>query len=450
MKNKQLVLSTSSECKARIVWRNPRIIDAKNIPLIHYPNFTICWEATDWLLHLWRKGSKPSTLETYAYKISPFIRHLFKHRQPFNSVDDNFLVDFSIYLIVEENISPNEVGNIIRRVLDLFEWLQNNRRFTNKVFGIDDPDAQIRCQVEKSSNKSARGKRGTRNGLYHESIPARVITQEKCAIVGNAIDAIWDTTDTFKTAFRRERDRTIITLLENTGGRRVELHRITVGDIYHAKETGFLTLKTAKKKIEGAVREIPIDITAIDRVLDFIEHERAQIIKKKIKSGCIKGDSGIVLINAHGSPMSEQTISDEISMLRRISGISDSAHPHLFRHRYTTLLLDHAHQEFNDLGLGNIGDSVVQKIMSMMGWSSNEMVSHYHDIYVGESEGWKNIEKLFLMRLKDENLQRELTLLIRRLETGNELDIDEQEDILLFLLNLVKRTKKQDLRSEDS
>lgn len=441
MKQRKLVLTTSEECKANLIWSNPRIFNSKLLPLIHYPNYAICWEATDWLLYQWKRGTAKRSLNTYAYKISPFVRYLFNQRRSFDSVDDRLLVDFSIHLLTHQKKSPNNTGDIIRRVLDLLRWLQVTYRFSNKVIAVDDPEAQIRCQMKTAAYRSKNGKKGSINYLHHESIPNREVTQEKRAISNNVIDALWEAVENMDTAFRRERAKTILTLLENTGGRRIEIHKIKTFDIYEAKKTGFLNINSAKKKYQGANRDIPIDISAIKRVIDFIEHERAIVIKKQINRGQITKDSNEVLISIHGSPIVEQTITDEISKLRRISGIVEPAHPHLFRHRFTTLLIDQAHEDLKDQGLGNIGDSVTQKIMSTMGWSSKEMVNRYHDIYVSESEGWKNIEKKLLARLQDDNLQRELISFIDLLRNKDQIGRDEQEDLLLFLVTLVEKGK---------
>ena len=439
-KESKLYHTTSDKCQAHHVINSQRIINSNKIPIISYPNHQICWEATDWIIDLWRGGKKPSSLETYSSRISMFVRYIYHLNLPFEATDDFLLNSFSKKLQEEDKIrGPNHVGEIIRRTIDALIWMQHNNYFTRNVIGIDDSNAQVKCTIKSSQHKNKSGRVYKNTYLHHESIPRENITEERRAIPNHVIDKLWEAIPQFKTLFRQQRAKTILFILENTGGRRIESSQITIDDIYSARKSGFLRLHTAKQPRIDSWRDIPIEPNELDTVLNYIEHYRNPLIKKKLASGAIDSDSGFLFISNWGRPLSPKTISDEIATLRRLAGISDPAHPHLFRHRYTTVLLDRIHQTMNDLGLGAISNSATQKLMSLMGWKSEDMVNTYNDQYLSESDGWKQIEKAFLSRLSDENSQRKLSLFIKRLNSGKQIELEEQEELLLFLANLMRK-----------
>lgn len=408
-------------------------------PLLHYPDFRVCWEATDWLIDLWRRGCKPDTISTYAHKISPFIRYLHINQLSFSDSTDRVLNSFSAYLLESEEKSPNNVRMIIHRTLDLLSWLQNEKRLDDQVFGVDDPTARVRCYTRSLSYRRKNGSLGSRSYIHHESIPARTTQTTRSAIADRTIDQLWEATDTFPTSFRRNRAKSILILLENSGIRRSELINIGISDIDNASESGTLMIRSAKARISNHQRTIPIDNSALDRVRVFIDSDRKAVIEKSISTGAIERDTGFVFISCFGRPLSTQTISDEIATLRRTSGTEEPAHAHLFRHRYVTRLIERIHLVIRDLGVNDLSDSMRHKVMSLMGWSSPDMVQVYNDKFLDEAEGWSLIQSKFQALLEDSNASREIVDLLRDLEGREGVDDHTAPRVLSLLRKLSGR-----------
>lgn len=72
----------------------------------------------------------------------------------------------------------------------------------------------------------------------------------------------------------------------------------------------------------------------MDFLIEYIELYRAPIVDR-----CLgKNDHGFVFVNVRtGKPITPDTVTLEVHILRKAAGIKEKAHPHLFRHRFFTM-----------------------------------------------------------------------------------------------------------------
>ena len=129
-----------------------------------------------------------------------------------------------------------------------------------------------------------------------------------------------------------------------TGARIGEVALLKVGDVKQALRSlkRLLTFYTLKRRTEHK-REIPVlkqDLADLD---NFIEIFRKPVVRKTIGRDA---DHGYLFISERtGLPLTAATLSNEIGMLRRHSGVTTRASAHLFRHRFITRLLIHLIEE---------------------------------------------------------------------------------------------------------
>ena len=426
---------TSVDCKIQNTWsqsNKKRKGGTSGIPIILHSSSRVCWEATDWLTDLWKWGRSLTTLKSYAGLIVLFITFLDNEKIPLDEVDDDTIILFRDYLL-EKKQSNNQVNRALRRVIYMYLWLQHNGYFKHKVIGVNTSDAQFNVVSNSYTYKSRNGISGSKEYFTHISILPPDIREDRRAVPDHLIDRLWEQLPNFKTKFREARDEVMLLLLENTGGRRVEINDITVDNIRNAAKTGKILLRTLKHENEYEERLFPISTEVINTIINYIECEREEIIISKIKSKHIKEDCKTVLISNRGKPWAPQSISDEIIILKKMAGIKEKIHPHLFRHRCVTILLDQIKQDLNKYGESVLAEVVIHKVMALFGWKSREMVTKYNDIHLEESEGFHTSETNFTARLSSNSGQRQLHKLVSALNnlSPKNKDVEEKAQSIL-------------------
>ncbi|MES2127654.1 MAG: hypothetical protein V4463_10310, partial [Pseudomonadota bacterium] len=100
------------------------------------------------------------------------------------------------------------------------------------------------------------------------------------------------------------------------------------------KSVPFLQIKTFKKRGGPQERKVEISHADLDACISFIKFCRPTKMEK------LASDHGRLFISeTTGRALCPNTITQELSLLRRIAGIVGKASPHLFRHRFITNLL---------------------------------------------------------------------------------------------------------------
>ena len=430
---RKLVQLTSSECRAKV--RTKKGYISAGVPLVYFPNYSPCWEVTDYLLAESSRISAQS-LKTYADQLSVFVRFIYSRSLYFADMSDGFLHEYADYLTGESRTS-NTIRSLIRRALWFTLWLKHTSRVHQGVIDFDNADAQINITTKTHRYENRRnGARHNRSYLYHEAMPPPNIPHERRAIRSDVIDALWIATEHLRTRYRRERDQVILALLEVTGARRSEIAEIRVADIPKARTAGYLTIISAKTQ-SYRTRDVPIDSATLDRIEQFINNDRAALLARKKTQGREARNEGKLILSAKGAPLKTQSISDEINILKRSAGITEPAHPHIFRHRHVTLVLNQIHQDLNAAGLSSMSDALIMRINSQYGWKNDEMFHYYNDQYVAESEGWNNVSYAIIERLTDESVRRELTSLLERIERKKAIEVELLDRLTIALRKLL-------------
>jgi len=124
-----------------------------------------------------------------------------------------------------------------------------------------------------------------------------------------------------KTALR---DSSMLELLYSSGLRVSELVSIKLGDIHF--DAGFIRVlgKGSKERI------VPVNQRALEKIRDYSEKERPEILKKK--------QSPYLFVTRNGSSMTRQRFWQTLKAIGKQSGVELS--PHTIRHCFATHLLE--------------------------------------------------------------------------------------------------------------
>lgn len=234
----------------------------------------------------------------------------------------------------------------------------------------------------------------------------------------------------------------MITLLEHTGARRTEISNITTVDILSALNTSppMLRLETLK---QGTVRErlVPITKIVLNEAKKYMDFARAKSIRR------LKGapHNFLFVQEQTGKRLSEHSITNEISILRKHAQIQEQVCPHMFRHAFITnlfILLIKQHKIQNSDQFRNALLSSKQFIAEVMMWTGHKnpaSVERYIHIAFARLDGLEKIISVsHMIRIERIYEQAEKDLL-EKLNTG--LSVLEYSRELAML----KQLKKEDL-----
>ncbi|MGU2064696.1 tyrosine-type recombinase/integrase [Pseudomonas aeruginosa] len=321
-----------------------RFIKVPAFPFCRWPDLTPCFPVNSYLLYLLAdKGDGLSlfngggTVTTYAYELSHIIRYCYTNKLSMASLSDRRYVAFCNYLKADvcpstgaTKRSENHVARILRRTLDLLEYLNKNLA-GGRNFNI------------KAEKRERRGKDGKKSLVwYHACIPIEQAGEARLPIgdavikrLKDGIRQLWPESAGVEAYWLQRRKLLLISILEKLGCRRSEAARIAVNDIYEAYNSPFKRplLKIPNVKGRRKYRYVPVTRISLEGWIDYIETARRAILHKHN----IQDDHGCLFVSvSSGRPINIDYITTEINELRHRLNIADPCHPHLFRHHFIT------------------------------------------------------------------------------------------------------------------
>lgn len=326
-----------------------RTVSAGSIPFLHWPNGAWCFEANAYLLAMFlaRRSVRcgGGTLLTYATQISHLIRFCWGKRLDFIDLSDT---DFCRFVAGLSDADPNtaQPSRDANTVIAIGRECLNFLAYVGRCHGEGDfvgPAGRIVCEY-KESRRPASHKRAwattSRGYRSHRAFPELGEKRIRNPIPMASIDRLRSAAvASSSSAFLLKRRLVMLKLLENTGGRRSEVGLLQVGAIRRAVMTGGELEMPVLKREEGAHRSLPVALHDLLFVLEYIDVNRASLLRRL---GLPDGDLGQIFIDArNGGPLDPRAISKEIHMLRRTAGIESIACAHMFRHRFITKLFVH-------------------------------------------------------------------------------------------------------------
>lgn len=154
-----------------------------------------------------------------------------------------------------------------------------------------------------------------------------------------------------------QRDRTILEVLYGCGLRVSELCGLDVDRVYLSDELVRVLGKGSKERL------VPLVGTAHAAMGEWLETWRPQLVRPQARTAS-------VFLNAHGGPISRQSVHAITERYGRVVGI-EGLHPHTLRHSFATHLLE-----------GGADLRVVQELLGHASISTTQIYSHVDRTHV--------------------------------------------------------------------
>jgi site-specific recombinase XerD len=330
--------------------RRPITREADDIPMMCWPDGTWCLPANVFMLDLYHRGrsrrNRGGTLHTYATSISHLLRFCFDNKISLSNINDNQFTLFMRTLQGEnrvDNISVRKrnanslisIGRCCLSFLDSVSKLYNLDNFLHPSGQIRSDLKEYRFNIHRRNNRSLGA---VKKYWHHHSFPKPTSKDRRLPITTESIDRLRDAIQTStKSIYLRKRRYLLLKLLEITGGRRSEIAALTVSSVRAAAEMSHPMLKLINmKRGPDNFRFVPISRHDVHFLCEFIEKNRLRVIRATC--GMAKDDDSLLISMQTGQKLMPNTITQELSLLRRHANIEEEACAHMFRHRFITKL----------------------------------------------------------------------------------------------------------------
>ncbi|QJD99831.1 site-specific integrase [Massilia forsythiae] len=362
----------------------------ENIPLLFWPDGSVCWLANLYLLKGYKDGksrrNNGGTLLTYAKNLSPFIRWCYENELDFFDLEEPDFVSFVTDLRDETaKNAPTKSVRGLKQVNTIAGAVMNFLAFVDGIMpglGLLGSNGKIKAEL-KSIELKKRGKTIYVKKWTHHCLPRDNPTRRRQPISTDAIDKLHNANDSSsESGFVKRRRYVMLRLFEITGGRRIEASLVKINDLLEAERTGLLRIFSAKQGDDEAVRFVPVPKVDLKDILSFVKIYRNPIVRKTIG---IANDHGYLFINSkNGKHLQVDTLGSELYEIRIAAGIDDEeVCLHAFRHRYVTeqlrrLIRTQRCESVSDLKKALLSmESLKQQLMEWTGHSNMESLDWY-------------------------------------------------------------------------
>jgi len=409
---------------------------ASGIPILLWPNGRWCISANMYVLSLYNRRlsrrDRGGTLLTYAANISHLLRFAFANRTDLHELTDNQFTLFINGLSAEwrasnPTVKTRDSNSVIAIGCNCLDFLES----VGKRYGLANfigPEGQILAEKRIcDGDKSKDGKNSIQHSnWYHRSFPTPDPLKERLPISTKLIEQLQDAVSKCsRSSYLRKRRYTMLKLLEITGGRRSEIAALTVESVIEASkmQMPLLKLLTVKgRKGRDSYRYVPISRHDVEYLLEFIEKNRRSIIRKTC--GHANDDGYLLVSETTGKKLRPNTLTQEVSMLKKQAGIEQQACPHMFRHRFLTKLLvalieQHNFENEDDFRKALLDSNILkQKLLEYSGHRRLSSIDRYIHLAFEEVASYKKTYDAVRARCAIDSFKASLAQVAHELEDG--------------------------------
>lgn len=401
-----------------------------DVPIALWPDGTVCWPVTLYLNAQFREGkstrTRGGTVGTYAKQLGHLIRAAYQSRRDFTQLDDAIFTTW-INAIGEERKpdsrgrmrcarNANQVIAIGRRALQFLLWYQSTLSIDAGLIGEHGDGCRISVEF-KTFAKDGRNYRY----VHHTSFPQRDAVRRRTPVTSDQIERLFAAnTASGQSVYVKRRRSTMMHLALALGSRRLELASITVKQIRDAKESGLIAVEVVKAR-RRRIRDIPVVRSRLEPILAFIDGQRTKLVKSTVGSA---GDPGLLFLTSTGTPLSENTLTNDMHDLVSLAGLEVRACLHMFRHRYFT---DMAYnflmgiKEFSERGELTAPSEmiVLQEMRNLSQHASDASLLRYIHSAYREAKAWSSGDSHWRLGQLHRSMTDCLTELDGELESGS-------------------------------
>lgn len=413
-------------------------LDSDKLPFMTWPDGKPCFLANAYMVRVRelpgrggngpsREGEKGGTLGEYAAQISSLIRFCYYNKLNFIDISDDDFCEFIDGLRTEyDPRKPHKRKKGERRITTIGRKCLRFLAYVGEVYGIHNHvgiGGTISIEMVDSIYYR-NGKAFKRASVHHRSFRTPEAKKSRKPIGEATIQKLRDTIDDISISeFLCTRRQLMISLFSETGGRRGEVHEITVAQILNAAKVKapFVRLKTLKHGGNGEVRDISLSSPLLRDLLNYIHGERYSLMKR------FKGspDHGFLFVTERGGRhMTRGSITTEFSKIRRAAGIEEQACAHLFRHTFCTDEVAKLIAETKALSPDSFRQTlmtnkmIAERALSRSGHATLEsLLTYVDDAYKEKSKFEKVVHNVETAKMY-ENYQKRMKRLLEALKSG--------------------------------
>ena len=395
-------------------------ISYADIPIFFDGNGVI-WPLSDYMIWLVYHCRKPaSTVETYAYYLQKFLKHINEQEINWSDVTDRDLIRWRDQMIDIESLRPSTVFAYLLKVFHFYQWAEVSGILKYAVATYDECNDQS-CSCHDRIYQISAVQKGRNNYYTWPYLPKINQQANRHTPVNDEIEKLHVAAFNSSTG---QRDSLLLSFYEKLCLRRMEALSITVKDIPSWDEIDefmvsdqVFTLTILGKR--NRVRHIPVLPELMARAREYIEEQRRVAIKSaKSRISTFKPPDELFLSATTALPLTKVYVSRHISELMKSIDIK-RASGHRLRASGLTALAE-AYDGFDETGRPFSAEQVLWKVADHAGHANPVSLRPYLNIARSPKhsstveKGIRDNTRLHLLQRENAELKAKLRKRVRR------------------------------------
>ena len=381
-------------------------ISYADIPIFFDDN-GIIWPLSDYMISLVYQCRKPaSTVETYAYYLQKFLKHINEQEINWSDVTDRDLIRWRDQMIDIECLRRATVFACLLKVFHFYQWAEESGILKYAVATYDECN-KASCSCHNRIYQISAVRRGRSNYYTWPYLPNINQQANRHTPVNEEIEMLH--VEAFKSS-TGQRDSLLLSFYEELCLRRMEALSITVKDIpswdeieEYIESDKVFTLTILGKG--NKVRPVPVLPELMVRAREYIEGQRRVVIKRaKSRNSTFKPPDDLFLGATTALPLTKEYVSRHISELMKSIDIK-RASGHRLRASGLTAMVK-AYDGVDEKGVPHPAEQVLWKTADFSGHANPSSLRPYLNIARSPKHG-STVEKGIRDNTRLHLLQRE-------------------------------------------
>jgi len=333
--------------------------------MLRWPNGHWCIEGNLFIEKLLLDGlslkGRGGTISTYSFYISGLLRYIEDNHINFHSLTDDHFSKYLLNLYSEKSekrgiisnkrnrTTVHTIGSVILDFLDFVGTYYNNPTYVSE-------NGQIKAYKKQERTKLADGHVISRMTWKHRGLGPYSAINRRMPIGTKEFENLKSAPAKTNNSFIRLRRNVMLSLLDETGMRRMEAVMLTVGDVQNAISQMYLDLASATQDAKSLIkmlgphvfefntvkhkhisrRQIPIDAITLQFYESYLSRRKTRL--RQLGLNASNPDGPFLISFSTGKALEANTITQELLTLARAAEITTPCSPHLIRHLYIVRL----------------------------------------------------------------------------------------------------------------